>query len=179
MVEKQQDKVLANLNVAQKEGFSVSNENTENLDFKLKHKYSVVNGFAGKVTRQGLEKLRNDPNVEKIYFDELMSIALDVSIPKINTTRTWGLIYNNTNITGKYVTVCVIDTGIDYTHPNLGDCTSSAFLAGNCNKVMSGYDYVNDDNNPIDDQGHGTHVAGIAASNHTTYSGVADRKSVV
>ena len=51
------------------------------------------------------------------------------------------------------VTVAVIDTGIDYTHPDL-----AAHYAG-------GYDFVYSDFDPLDDHGHGTHVAGtIAAS---------------
>ncbi len=47
------------------------------------------------------------------------------------------------------VIVAVIDTGVDYTHPD---------LAGNC---MAGYDYRNNDPDPMDDHFHGTHVAGI------------------
>ncbi|HET9271545.1 MAG TPA: S8 family serine peptidase [Vicinamibacterales bacterium] len=51
------------------------------------------------------------------------------------------------------VTVAVIDTGIDYTHPDL-----ASHYAG-------GYDFVHSTFDPLDDHGHGTHVAGtIAAS---------------
>ena len=61
-------------------------------------------------------------------------------------------------VTGLGVTVAVIDTGIDYTHPDLG----GGFGAGY--KVVGGYDFVNDDDDPLDDNGHGTHVAGIIAA---------------
>jgi len=51
------------------------------------------------------------------------------------------------------ILVAVIDTGVDYTHPDL-----ASHYAG-------GYDYVSNDLDPLDDHGHGTHVAGtIAAS---------------
>lgn len=49
----------------------------------------------------------------------------------------------------------------------------------NCGRVKGGYDFVNHDRDPIDDEGHGTHVAGIAASNDTTYRGVAPNASIL
>jgi len=48
--------------------------------------------------------------------------------------------------------VCVLDTGIDTAHPDLSG------------KVVNGYDFVNDDKVPNDDNGHGTHIAGIIAA---------------
>jgi subtilisin family serine protease len=53
---------------------------------------------------------------------------------------------------GEGIKVGIIDTGIDYTHPDLAD-----------NYVL-GYDFVNNDWDPMDDNGHGTHVAGIIAA---------------
>ena len=50
------------------------------------------------------------------------------------------------------VIIAVLDTGADLAHPD---------LAG---KTVSGYDFVNNDSDPQDDEGHGTHVSGIAAA---------------
>lgn len=58
---------------------------------------------------------------------------------------------------GEGVKIAIIDTGVDYTHQDLGGC----FGVG-C-KVIGGYDTVDDDPDPFDENGHGTHVAGIAA----------------
>ncbi len=59
------------------------------------------------------------------------------------------------------VTVAVIDTGVDYTHPDL------------VGKVTKGYDYVNADTDPMDDFGHGTHVSGIIAAKANNNYGIA------
>jgi thermitase len=57
--------------------------------------------------------------------------------------------------------IAVIDTGVDYTHPDLKG------------KVIKGYDYVNSDADPMDDHGHGTHVSGIAAAITNNAYGIA------
>lgn len=59
----------------------------------------------------------------------------------------------NTTLGSSTITVAVIDTGIDYTHPD---------LAGNY--LEGGHDWINDDDDPLDDFGHGTHCAGIIAA---------------
>ena len=160
-----QDKVL--------EDFRANAFGVFNNDFQLKNRYSTLNMLSGKITRQGLERLRNNKYVESVAEDKKYSLELAKSPGQINATKVYGLIYNSTNVTGAGVTVCVIDTGIDYTHPALGGCTTAEFTSGTCGKVIGGYDYEHNDNDPWDDQGHGTHVAGIVASENGTYTGIA------
>lgn len=59
------------------------------------------------------------------------------------------------------MTVAVIDTGIDYNHPDLSG------------KIIKGPDYINADNDPMDDLGHGTHVAGIIGAKANNGIGIA------
>jgi hypothetical protein len=59
------------------------------------------------------------------------------------------------------VIVAIIDTGIEYTHDDLFE-----------HYVALGYDWVNEDNDPMDDHGHGTHCAGIAAAVMDNWIGV-------
>ena len=67
--------------------------------------------------------------------------------------------------------IAIIDTGIDYTHEALQGRmweNKTGVLSGTC-----GYDFFNGDADPLDDNGHGTHCAGIIAGNGTGVTGVA------
>jgi len=77
-------------------------------------------------------------------------------IPMIEANKAWD------NTTGdRKVIVAVIDTGVDYTHEDLASVNKSI-----------GWDFVNNDANPMDDNGHGTHVAGIIAATMNNRKGV-------
>lgn len=134
-------------------------------EINIKHRYSIVNAVAATVSRNALERLKYDPNIEAIYYDRPVHAFLTESVPLINATKVWQRSVNGINLTGAGISICIVDTGVDYTHPDLGNCTPTEFLAGDCTKVPYGYDFINNDPDPMDDNGHGTHCAGIAAAN--------------
>ncbi|VVB60703.1 Subtilisin-like serine protease [uncultured archaeon] len=125
-----------------------------------------------------IKSIASDENVEYIEEDKIMHAFLSESVPLIGANTVWGKQILGENITGAGTSVCIIDTGVDYTHPDLGNCTQSQFLGGNCSKVIGGYDFVNSDEDPRDDNGHGTHVAGIVAANGTLKGVAPDAKIV-
>ena len=79
---------------------------------------------------------------------------------------------------GSGVTVAVLDTGVAYEDYN--EFRRAPDLAGT--RFTAGYDYVNNDTHPNDDQGHGTHVAGTIAqttNNGVGTSGIAYRANIM
>ncbi len=73
--------------------------------------------------------------------------------------------------------IAIIDTGVDYTHPDLAGCMWDNRYPGTL-KGSCGYDFANGDDDPMDVNGHGTHIAGIAAAarNGVGVSGISDAK---
>ena len=139
----------------------------ENPKFKVKYQYSIINAFAGELDKETLEQLADNPQVEKIYLNKIYKINLDESAVLINADDVNRAKLNNINLTGKYQSACVVDTGVNYNHPALDG------------RVILGWDYVNNDSDPMDDNSHGTHVAGIIASDDSVYTGVAPEANIV
>jgi len=151
-------------------------------DLEIKREWKdLMNGMAITIKRKDLEKIKNLHDVKNVWEDENLTILLDDSVPLINADDVWKeLDGSGDNITGNGIKVAIIDTGIAYNHPAFEpSCDTSAFISGNCNKTIYGYDFYNDDNDPYDDNGHGTHCAGIVASENSTYKGVAPNATLL
>ena len=77
------------------------------------------------------------------------------NVNKVNAPAVWDLGY-----TGKGVIVAVIDTGVNYNHTDIID----NMWDGGVDFPNHGWDFINNDNDPMDDNGHGTHCAGTVSS---------------
>ncbi len=132
---------------------------------------SVFMGFAARLSAQQVEKLQQDPMVKSIEPDGEISLGKPgTGGGGTTSTQTvpWGItrVGGGTTYTGTGK-AWIIDTGIDFTHPDLNvDVTDSRYFTGTSAK---------------DENGHGTHVAGIIAAinNNIGVVGVAAGAKVV
>lgn len=125
---------------------------------------------------QGAAVVPNDPD-----FSQLSNFINGGEVgtgPHINAPEAWETTTGN-----RAVTVAVIDSGVDYTHPDLVNniWTNWGELPGNgidddgngYVDDVHGYDFFNDDSDPMDDWFHGTHIAGTIAAEGNNGQGVA------
>jgi thermitase len=114
-----------------------------------------------------VKALNNNPNVEYAepnYIlkatwtpnDTYFSPSYQYGLFNTYADRAWDVARGSSS-----QEIAVLDTGVDYNHPDLDG------------KVIRGYDFVQRDNTPMDQNGHGTHVAGIAAAETNNATGVA------
>jgi subtilisin family serine protease len=150
--------------------------------FKERYAFSTLwNGLSIQISPKDFTKLSRIPGVKAIYPVEAISIpeTNPIENPELATAIAMtgaDIAQNELGYTGKGVKVAVMDTGIDYDHPDLGSC-----FGPGC-RVFKGYDFVGDafnadpssatynpvtapDPDPDDCNGHGTHVAGIIGAN--------------
>ncbi|MFC6881786.1 S8 family serine peptidase [Actinomadura yumaensis] len=126
---------------------------TEKRSFTL-----LFNGVAVRARERDRAALASLPGVAAVHPDLTMRRADTASNELTGVPGVWKRkAPDGRGTRGDGTTVAVVDTGIDYRHPDLG----GGFGQGR--KVAAGYDFVNGDGDPRDDNGHGTHVAGIIA----------------
>lgn len=103
--------------------------------------------------------------------------------PGVNAKKAWEITKGKSNIV-----VAVIDTGVDYNHRALANnmwVNTKEKLDGTDTDGngyvddIYGYDFANDNGDPLDDHNHGTHCAGIIAANATYAKGIAPKVSIM
>jgi hypothetical protein len=131
---------------------------------EIRHRYKrVLSGVTLRTRRWMLSGLQQLPYVKRIELDARVTKYDEYSNHVIGADSVWV----KCGAQGDGVLIGILDTGIDYTHPDLGGGFGPGF------KVIGGIDFVNGDYDPMDDENHGTHVAGIAAADGAGLKGVA------
>ncbi|HID31951.1 MAG TPA: hypothetical protein EYP24_01060, partial [bacterium (Candidatus Stahlbacteria)] len=163
--------------------------NKEKAKGKVKRIVPDMSGFSvyAEVKPEVIEKLAMRPDVGELGLDEPLEFIgvtrgpdpyykipnwypereICWGVEKINAPDVWALGY-----TGDSIIVGHLDSGCDYNHPDLADHMWDGTPLGYPNH---GWDFVDDDNNPMDEDGHGTNTGGIIAGDGTSgsYTGVA------
>ena len=168
----------------------------------------VYNGVAVRVDAKNLLAISQLPGVKAIHPLVPKQRSNTGSVPLIGAPQVWTQTVGASKAIGTGMRIAIIDTGIDYLHtdfggpgtypPTITDTTPLSGLVGYfpSSKVAGGYDLVGDDYdadpgsgtyqpvphpdpNPLDCNGHGTHVAGSAAgygvkADGSTYTGTYD-----
>jgi len=127
---------------------------------------STLVSTRGRAVGDVVAELRADPSVEAVEPNYRVQLADAVivndpktagqySLDQMRVRDAWSITRGGTGV------IAVLDTGVMATHPD---------LAG---RVLAGYDFVNNDTNAADDNGHGTWVAGIIASKPNDGYGIA------
>jgi serine protease AprX len=134
--------------------------------------YDIINAVAVETTAtELLETLSPMSDVKIIDEDMEVHILLDQSVSLLKVPEVWSNVNGNR---GEGITVAVVDTGIDDTHPDFQ------------NKVLAKADFTNEKGTPkenIDGNGHGTHVAstiaGLGSAIRGKYKGVAPKAKLI
>ncbi|MBI5964614.1 MAG: S8 family serine peptidase [Chloroflexi bacterium] len=173
--------------IAQKQAdFMSALQNVGIKSTELFRTQKVYNGIWLRVDSSVLKTLATMPGVKAIHPIVSKQLEHTTSVPLIGAPQVWGGL---SNFRGENITIGIIDTGVDYIHTNFGgpgtpgyagqDFTSASEvgdLFSASTKVVGGWDFVGDaynandavpvlapDPDPMDCNGHGSHVAGSAA----------------
>lgn len=147
---------------------SMARGKVSSLSKNLRYELPVVNGYACEMTPEAILEINSDPNIEFISYDTPVFAVMDIAGKTIGADRA-----HKSGHTGKGVTVALIDTGVsphrDIVYPT--------------NRIVGFKDFIKDESEPYDDNGHGTHCAGILASNGFSskgkYTGIAPEASIL
>jgi serine protease AprX len=117
---------------------------------KVKYRLPMINSYVVEVPKNNINKLQELKGVRKVQEDSHITAQMDISRKVIKAD--WA---QSRGYTGRGVGVAVLDSGI-YPHKD--------FIIPR-NRIIAFKDFINNYDEPYDDNGHGTHVAGIIGGN--------------
>lgn len=154
--------------ISYKNNKKMSSTRISALSKNISYELPIINGYACEMYSDAILEINSDPNIEYISYDARVFSVMDISRKTVGADNVYKMGY-----TGKDVTVALIDTGvsphIDLIYPQ--------------NRVIGFKDFINNETAAYDDNGHGTHCAGILASNGYAskgkYRGIAPEANIL
>lgn len=154
--------------ISMKSQIAYSKSNVSALSNRIKYELPIVNGYACEMNTFQIKKLYNNENVDFICYDSPIHSIINNAGKTISSDK-----INSLGYTGKGITVATIDTGI----------TPHRDLIYPTNRIIGFKDLLKNNNKPYDDNGHGTHIAGIIASSGVSskgkYKGIAPEANIL
>ena len=114
--------------------------------FSVGRRLEIVGGFSATLTSGQIRRLASTPGVLRIDHDAVIRATMDAARADYGVEAARA----DLGLTGAGTTVCILDTGADPDHEQLDS------------KSIVWHDFVGTAATPVDDHGHGTHVASIA-----------------
>jgi len=135
---------------------------------KTKYELPFINSFVLEISQDKVWLLKNLCNSRLIYKNTNIAAQMNTARKSVNAD-----VVNNRGYTGRGVSIAILDTGI---------CALQDFLLPK-NRILAFKDFINSQENYYDDNGHGTHVTGIAAGNgyasYGKYMGIAPEANII
>jgi subtilisin-like proprotein convertase family protein len=130
-------------------------DDVPSAEFRVRHFYESFSLLAGRATRAGVIRLANRPDVDWVTIDGTRRRFQ--ATPQAAASLIRSDLANASGFTGAGQAIAVLDTGVDYSVAQLG---GGGFPNA---KVVGGMDTADEDNDPMDCDGHGTSVSGVIA----------------
>lgn len=123
---------------------------------EVKYRLPVIDSYVVEIPKKYIYQLRNIKGIKAVYENTHITAQMNNARKIVNWESA-----KNEGLTGKSIGIAILDTGIapvdDLIKPR--------------NRILGFKDFVNNKSDPYDDNGHGTHVSGIAAGNGSLSSG--------
>jgi serine protease AprX len=135
---------------------------------KILYALPIIDSYVVEIPEERAEEMKRMVGAKRVSYSSKITAQMNVAIKSISAERS-----QSRGVTGQGVAIAIIDTGIspvkDFTMP--------------VNRIAAFQDFINGKTEPYDDNGHGTHVAGIACGNGYAsagkYVGVAPESRII
>ncbi len=134
---------------------------------KIKYELPFINAVAAEIPSESVDPIALHNMIKFIDDDNKVFKTVNIAGEFMGSR-----VVNNSGYTGKGIGIAIIDTGVAPHHD----------LVRPTNRIVAFKDFINHRETPYDDDGHGTHVAGIAAGNgfsRSSYKGIAPDADII